>query len=88
MNSAETTKPTRLRLSLQDAATERVPHPLRKLAERLGRSPGRKPLPDVFEQFLVDQMSRPVVTEGGRSAVLPSRTLVRRRRKNPRRADV
>jgi hypothetical protein len=69
-------------------ATDDVPHPLKKLAERLGRSPGRQPLPDIFEQFLMDQLTRPVLSPEVRSAVMPSRDLTRRREGRARRADV
>jgi hypothetical protein len=65
-----------------------APHPLKKLAERLGRSQGRQPLPDIFERFLMDELSRPVVSPEIRSAIMPSRDLTRRRRRHARRADI
>ena len=65
-----------------------APHPLQKLAERLGRSQGRQPLPDVFERFLMDQLTRPVVSREIRSAIMPSRDLTRSRRRQGRRADI
>jgi hypothetical protein len=93
MNSAawnETTDktrriPARIPAPLLDSS---APHPLKKLAERLGRSPGRQPLPDIFEQFLIDQLTRPIMSPEVRSAVMPSRDLTRRRGGRTRRADV
>jgi hypothetical protein len=64
-----------------------APHPLARMAERLGRSPGRRPLPDVFEQYLLDQLTRVRVAPPARSALIPSRDLLRahRRRRTPAR---
>ncbi|RMG06799.1 MAG: hypothetical protein D6731_24955 [Planctomycetota bacterium] len=66
-----------------------APHPLARVAERLGRSPGRQPLSDVFEQYLEDQLARDRVAPPARSALLPSRDLFRAhaRRSPARRPD-
>jgi len=83
--AAERDKKRELRLR----GTRGAPHPLARLAERLGRSPGRRPLPDVFEQYLEDQITRARVTSPARSALIPSRDLLRahRRRAHARRPD-
>ena len=70
----------RRRYLLESTALQR-PHPLRNLADRLGRSPGRAPLPDLFEQYLRDQISRPNVPPPSRSALLPSRRVRRSTRR-------
>ncbi len=82
----ESAKSSKRRYLLESAALKR-PHPLAKLPERLGRSPGRSPLPDLFEQFLRDQIARPNVPPPSCSALLPSRSGRARRRQRTRRPD-
>lgn len=78
----------RRRFFLESGALAR-PHPLRNLPERLGRAPGRVPLPSVFEDYLRDQLERASVPPPSCSALLPSRDLLRdRRRVRTRRPDL
>ena len=72
--------PSGRRYLLESAALQR-PHPLARLDERLGRSPGRSPLPDLFEQFLREQIANPNVPPPSCSALLPSRGGVKRRKR-------
>jgi hypothetical protein len=62
------------------AKSERVPNPLARMAERLGRAQGRQPLPSVFEAFLREQLERERVSPPSRSALLPSRDVALRMR--------
>lgn len=78
--TSETQNETLERRFLLESGYLERPHPLRNLPERLGRSPGRSPLPDMFEQYLRDQLSRPSVRPPTALGLLPTRDLCRRRR--------
>ena len=84
----ETKNETLKRRFLLESGSLKRPHPLRNLPERLGRSPGRSPLPDMFEQYLRDQIVRQSITPPNALSLLPSRDLCRgRRRPHARRPD-
>ena len=85
--TSETKNETLERRFLLESGALKRPHPLRNLPDRLGRSPGRSPLPDMFEQYLRDQLARPAVSVNA-LGLLPSRDLCRRsRRMRNRRPD-